>query len=400
MRPWRWLRAALATLMALATVLVPGLAAAAAVVVIPLEPRNVPPTQAAEATEVIRTVIRGTPKLELVETEAVERRLGVDLAQQARSCEYDTFCLVEVGEILGSQRMLVGHIQRTGKGDAGPVELKLFVLDVEKSTVVEVLVWRISGAPGSVDAAVRAAAMRLFAAPDATVVLDVSPASADVELYGERLNRPKGRSFPFWSGVYEVQVAGEGLRPKGTRFEVRPSEEAHLQVELEPDLEASQRPRGRSRAQPFKQSSRREGGSGVTSEEVGAVPEGTAPPVPSAFLNPVAWTLTGVGAVAAVIGAGIAGSAQGDYDSLSGQLRFVPGMTVAATDAAQMREADRSRFLVGSRIGVAGAVIAASGLAWMLVDAALRLTASPVEVGTGVGTDATGRSETRGEGAR
>src|SRR5262249_3980543 len=131
--------------------------------------RGVARETADSATNVIKKTLIGTG-VDVIDTRDVEKKLGVHLTEQAHACEYDTFCLVEVGEIVGGERLVIGHVRRGGKEQKkDELELKLFVLDVAKATVVDTLLWRFPNVPNALEEATRSATKKLLSPPDAKV---------------------------------------------------------------------------------------------------------------------------------------------------------------------------------------------------------------------------------------
>ena len=170
-------------------------ALASPVVVFPLAPRNVTPAMTDSASKVLRDSISALKDVTVIDTSVVERKLGVHLVDQARDCDYDVFCLVEVGEIMKAERILIGHVRR--QPSETDVELKLFVLDVAKALVVDTLVWKLKGDQALLEEAVRAGSKKLVSRPNATVVFDLTPANAEVALFGDTIAHGSG-SVKFW----------------------------------------------------------------------------------------------------------------------------------------------------------------------------------------------------------
>src|SRR5688572_3424521 len=92
----------------------PSSAIAKSVIVFPLDARGVSYDTASTATKWVLETVNSIPKMKVIEPKTVEAELGVKLTEQARACEYDVFCLVEVGEILEGDSMLIGHVRLTG----------------------------------------------------------------------------------------------------------------------------------------------------------------------------------------------------------------------------------------------------------------------------------------------
>ncbi|MCK6545969.1 hypothetical protein L6R52_08875 [Myxococcota bacterium] len=355
---------------ALFALLLPIEARAAAVVVFPLDGRGVAERTAGDATARLKATLRALRSVEVIETAAVEKRLGVHLTEQARACEYDVFCLVEVGEILGSERMIIGHVRKPPRAESpDELELKLFVLDVAKASVADVLLWRVPSAGAALDDAVDAATRRLFSAPNAKLAFELSPANAEVTFYGDPVPRTLKGPLDYWSGVYHARIAADGFQPVTQRIVVEPGGPTTVKIELAPDLLWVAKPKDTKRANPFAQPSRREG-SGVSAEEAGALPVATDDDGSGGFANPIGWGLAGAGIAATVAGVIVSASAQSDYNSLSKQERYLPGVTLSAAQAIATRDDARSRYTIGSVVALSGGAIAASGLLWMIVDSA------------------------------
>jgi hypothetical protein len=280
--------------------------------------------------------------------------------------------LVEVGEILQSERMLIGHVRRGGKEQKqDELELKLFVLDVAKASVVDVLVWKVPNREGALEAAASAATKRLFAPPDAKVALDVTPQESEISFYGELLNRPKGQLFPYWAGTYYIHASADGRVPVDLRVTIEPGGSTRIPIELQPDLLWVAKSKDTKSANPFSKTSRREG-SGISVEEAGALKPQDPSVGRSPFANIFAWSISAAGVAGFVVGVLMARSAQNDYNALSAQERYLPDVTVTAAEAMRDRDDERSRFSRGAVVAVTGGIALAAGLAWMLIDAAMR----------------------------
>jgi hypothetical protein len=339
--------------------------------VFPLDGRGVARQTADQATDVVRRTLAGIKSVEVIETGAVEKRLGIHLTEQARACEYDTFCLVEVGEILQSERMLIGHVRRGGKEQKqDEIELKLFVLDVAKASVIDVVVWKFPNREGTLDDAVRVATKRLFAPPDAKVVFDVDPPNAEISLYGEPLSRQKGQVFSYWSGAYLLHATAEGRVPVDVKVTFAEGGPTHIPLQLQPDLLWVAKPKDKHVGNPF--GATRHEGSGITSEEAGAAAAHDPRLDHSPWANVIAWSVAGAGVAAIVVGSLVAKGAQDQYNTLSAQLRYSPDETVIASDASKYRDDERSQYRMGAIVLGAGIAAVASGLAWMIIDSATR----------------------------
>jgi hypothetical protein len=327
----------------------PGAARAAQVAVVPLEASGVPGPAAEAATAELAAELEAVDNVEVLDLERVGRRLGVDVLRRARSCERDLFCLVEVGEVLRADRVVFGRLGR-GRG-ASEVSLDLTMIDVAAASEARRLAWRVPDLfEGALSDALRAAARRLVASPDARLLLDLSPPDARVEVYGEALARPPGATqIPFHAGNYYVRVSAPGYRAMDLRLVVpRGPDPVPLYATLAPS----------SPAAPL-----------APALTGGASP----PPVPRApaFRRPLAWVGVGLGVAAAVAGGAGMGAAQAGYDELSAQVRYTPGVTLPASVAARERDDLAGRHELGA-VGLgAGVALAVGALGWMVVEAAL-----------------------------
>lgn len=361
----------LRVVLALAVLGSAAVARAESVVVFPLDPRGVSYGTANDATRIVLETVRGIAGVKVIEPAAVEAEIGVNLTEQARSCDYDIFCLVEVGEVLQGDRMLIGHVRLvTSRGAPELHELKVIVLDVAKATIGEVLIWRIPTAQenGLADAA-RAATKRLFAPADAHLVLELEPPDARVYFYGELVPRPKdGLPLPYWSGTYLALVEAEGFQKQELRVEIPASGgRTRIPIQLQPDLLYVKK-KGDPKADPFGQTSRREG-SGVTSDVAGAVTETDGPELIA--LTPWPWIVAAGGAALVVGGGVLMGQAQGAYNELSGQERYSPGVTVTSAVAVERRDQARGRYRIGSGLALSGVGVILAAAIWVIVDYAL-----------------------------
>jgi hypothetical protein len=347
---------------------VPVSARAASVIVFPLDARGVSYDTAGTATKWVLETIRSGGKVTVVEPAAVEQQLGVKLTEQARACDYDVFCLVEVGEIIQGDRVLIGHVRLVSEKSGEKFELKLIVLDVAKATIIEVLIWKVPATrEGGLEFSVRAAAKRLFVPPDAKVAIELVPKEARLYFFGDPVKLPlDGSPLAYWSGTYFAVAEAEGYHKKELKVVIPPSSKeaiARIPIELEPD--PLYVPQGKKQAQPFDRTSRREG-SGVTSEVAGAVEQGGGG-TPIA-LTPWPWIGVAAGIGLGIGGGILMGNAQGDYNELSMQARYKPGITVTAPVAMERRDDARSRFTLGSGLMIGGVAVLAGTAIWMIVD--------------------------------
>lgn len=337
--------------------------ASAAVVVFPLDPRGVAIGTSAEGTKSILKTLRAVPRLEVIEPKTVAKQLGVDLTEQARKCEYDVFCLVEVGEIMSADHLLIGHIRQRGEGDDRRYEMKLIVVDVLKASITEVLIWNVTPSEQALIEAAESASRRLFAPPDVRVEWKLEPPETRILLYGDPYAPDRRGPVDFWSGAYEVRFEAEGYKPVEKRV-VIPKKRGTVVVDIEmnPDLLYVKKRSGK--VNPFDKSSRRIG-SGVSAAVAGAAEEEEEY---NAFLNPFAWGVVTVGAALSAVGIVVMSGAQSSYNDLSQQERFQKGVTVTAEVAIRAREDDAGTYRTGSAGLLGGFVIIAGGLAWMVID--------------------------------
>lgn len=344
-------------------------ARASRVAVFALEARAVAPSAASRATRAVVDTLEGLGGVEVVDPEAGRARLGVDPTEQARACRYDVFCLVELGELLQTTHVLVGHLARpaptSDDADEG-LQLELVAIDVAKATVVEILRWRVPDLdPDAVTDAASAAARRFFGPKDVEVRLDLEPPSAEVRFYGEPVERPEdGGPFRYWSGTYHAEVLAEGYTPLRVRVRLAPGPGAtRVPLSLEPDpLYVAEKKRP---VEVFDTGSRRLG-SGVTAQTAGAA-EATEAPAP-AYATPWPWLAVGGGIGLSVLGAVLAARAQSDYDALSAEARYSPGVTLPADLAMRDRDQQRTQHRIGTGAVLGGVAVVVAAGAWMLFD--------------------------------
>ncbi|MEM7675344.1 MAG: hypothetical protein AAF449_04995 [Myxococcota bacterium] len=332
--------------------------ASAQVVLFPLDARGVSVVSAQEATGSMLSALQRVEKLRVIDPRTVERRLSVNLTAQARACEYDVFCLVEVGEVLEAATVLLGHIQK--KEGASPYELKLVVLDVARAAIAEVLIWRLKD-PSTIRAAASTAARRLFAPQDASIDVSIEPSAAQVFLYDDPQTLPSAGTWSMWSGRYRLRIEAEGYLPLERMWTV-PAGESGLRIKLEPDplyVRSVERP-----VEPFNKPSRRLG-SGVTSLEAGA--ERPVAPQGSRFARPWPWVTAGVGIATVVVGSVLMITAQADYNNFANEVRFSPSRTTRSDLARLARDDANQKYQIGSGVAAGGAVVAVGGLLWLLV---------------------------------
>jgi hypothetical protein len=352
------------------------------VVVFPLDARGVEPGLTLEGTRAVLARLRRVRGVEVVDPETGKAELGVGLTQQARACEYDVFCLVEVGELLEAERVLIGHLSRPlptdARADEG-LELKLIVLDVSRATITEVLLWRVPDLdPSALVDAARAAVSRLFAPKDVELIVALTPPEARISLYGEQLSLPEGGRVPFWSGVYHALVTAPGYQPERARIPVMPGEgPVRVAVTLEPDPLYVAEVTGPVKV--FEQDSRRLG-SGASAQTVGAVPSPDEAPTP-AYQSLPPWLVAGAGVGMVALGSVLMQGAQSRYNDRAAERRYISGETFTADVAIRERDENRTRYRAGSGVVLGGVGLLVGAGVWMLVDAALARPARQTAAG-------------------
>jgi hypothetical protein len=334
------------------------------VLVFPLEAREISPLRAQRVDADLSQALRGTASLSVIESRIVSRELRVDLRKQAQECNHDVLCLVQLGEMVQSQKILLGQLK---EGRDGTEVLRLTVIDVRRAVVSDTLLWTVPDRDHLLAHAAHAAARHLFSPPNATLLLDLEPSGASLSVYGEPLGQPPlPRNLPFWSGKYFVRLEHPGYLPQEVLLTVRRGRSVKVAVELEPDplyvaedtgraVRSTKSPRKLGVGRPI---------------EIGDEPEDAEPEdsTPSPLLHPYAWAVIGVGALTVTGGALVMNGAQADYNDLSAERRYQPGVTLAAPGAVRVREDARSRHSLGSVVAFSGAVAIVGGAVWMLID--------------------------------
>lgn len=347
--------------------------ASANVIVFPLDPRGVAYDTADRGTKNVLTTMRELKGLGVIDPKTVAKQIGVDLTEQAKKCEYDVFCLVEIGEILEGEHILIGHLRQQGEGASRTLELKLIVLDVARASITEVLIWNLSANQDrAIDDATSTAPRRLFGASDVQVMWNIEPADAKVFVYGDPLKHPApGEKMPFWSGVYHVRLERDGYHPLDRRITIPKQKGAvAIDIAMEQDPLFVEKRKKNGEVSPFDKTSRREG-SGISAAVVGAVPDDDDRAVGSALANPFAWATVGVGVVGVVVGAIVMAGAQSDYNRVAEETRFTMGGSATASIAMRMRDEFASTHTSGSVIAGVGVAAMVGGVVWMVVDAVL-----------------------------
>lgn len=88
----------------------------------------------------------------------------------------------------------------------------------------------------------------------------------------------------------------------------------------------------------------------------------------SALSNPITWVVAGAGVAIAVAGVALMADAQGDYNMLSKEMRFVPGGSFPSEVAQQKRSDARLQFRAGSGVLIGGLVTVAGAFLWMIIE--------------------------------
>lgn len=333
---------------------------AESVLLIPLEDRGDAVGPGAEATRAAQRALRGAG----VEVRSARR---LDLLEQARGCDYDVFCLVEVARLLEAERVLVGDV--TGQG--GRWNLRLIALDVERAVLQDTVAMAMEAKTEVVRAAAAVAAQRLAAPPSVPVRLRIEPPGARVETFGETLVVPPDGRLRLWPGRWRFELTAEGWSPSSTWIDLQPAaKEREIHLSMQPDPLAVRPAPAPFEEEPFGRPSRRHG-SGVGVDEAGRIP--ASPPPPSRFARPLPWVTMGIGVLAAIGGAALMVDASGRYETLAQEPRFVPAGTSAET-AGSERDDLRSRYVAGSITALSGAVLAAGGLGWLMLSSPPRAT--------------------------
>lgn len=332
---------------------------AASIAVVSLDAEGVSWEMARSATEQLAGAIGRLEGHRAITRAMVKADAGIDLDEHARGCKRELFCLVQLGEAVGAERMVLGSLSRKGDHDI----LQLLAIDVPKAAMLDTLRWKIPARTGALEDALPTAARHLFSFPDARLILDITPKDAKLLLYGEPSDQPFGKDVPFWSGVYYADVSRAGHEPQQVRIMVPRGGPTRVEITLEADPlwidpHASKR---RARAP--------RGGRAPDAITEREDPPRVEPPGPSPFANWIAWGIVGVGLGGATAGTLIMSSAQSDYNTLSGELRYTDDSTRTALEAGALRTDARDRFRTGSQVLIGGIAVAAGGVAWMVIDA-------------------------------
>jgi hypothetical protein len=348
-----------------ASLLLSQVAVAAKVVVFGLDPRNVSAETTAQGAQRLLTTLAKLPGLTVIDPQTAKARLGVDLVQQARACEYDVFCLVELGELLDADTLLIGHLSRPAPTDPDAdlgLELRLMVLEVASASTVDVLLWRVQDLNSKALAqACDAGARRLFGPPDIKVQFVLTPPNAQLHLYGEPVElSPKGAPIPYWSGTYDAIVRAEGYEPRQVRIRLKKGK-ATLTVPLELEQDPLWVGERASKPELFDRPSR-SSGLGTLNLETPAVPQ------PSLLHRLLPWGLGGGGVVVSALGGFLMQQAQASYNTRAGEIRYQSTVTLPAAAAVKERDAAQGKHRIGSGLLVAGMVAIVGAGVWLILD--------------------------------
>lgn len=348
-----------------ASLLLSQVAVAAKVVVFGLDPRNVSAETTAQGAQRLLTTLAKLPGLTVIDPQTAKARLGVDLVQQARACEYDVFCLVELGELLDADKLLIGHLSRPAPTDPDAdlgLELRLMVLEVASASTVDVLLWRVQDLNSKALAqACDAGARRLFGPPDIKVQFVLTPPNAQLHLYGEPVElSPKGAPIPYWSGTYDAIVRAEGYEPRQIRIRLKKGK-ATLTVPLELEQDPLWVGERTSKPELFDRPSR-SSGLGTLNLETPAVPQ------PSLLHRLLPWGLGGGGVFVSALGGFLMQQAQASYNTRAGEIRYQSTVTLPAAAAVKERDAAQGKHRIGSGLLVAGVVAIVGAGVWLLLD--------------------------------
>lgn len=331
------------------------------VLVFPLEAKNAPEDVARVATEAVVDGLRDAPAVHVVGPGAAKAEAGVDLLEQARGCDYDVFCLVEVGRLFSGREVVIGTVE--GATGAPRWTVKLLRLDVERAAMVDTVAYTVRSSVNALVAAAQAAGRRLCLPSNASLQFEVSPADARLSVFGEEVEVREDGTLSLWTGRWRVDVDAPGYEPHSrwvTLSAQRPRRQLHVQLRADP-LYVRERPSA-SVVEPFERPSRRHG-SGIGVEEAGKRREGPQPP--GRFARPWPWIIVGTGVAAAVTGTVLMVDAQSRYEGLALEPRYVSSATSADAAHAE-RDQLRDLHLAGSLAAVAGGIAVSVGLAWLL----------------------------------
>lgn len=357
----RW---ALAITMTVAVAAAPSTAAATRLVVFPFKGEGVTGDRLEIADSNALAALQAIPGITAIGSAKVSEALGFDLGRQAAECANDLLCLVQIGEVIEAGTLLIGDLRDT---PTGAIILRLSVIDVARATLVDTLRWEIPPRSEALAPGVAAACKRLFAETDATIVLKVFPRDAVITFYGERATEQDyGVPVPYWSGVYYGKVTRNGYEPEVIRIEVPTGGPREWTIELERDplwvgAKTPRKPRTDRDDRPLQP------------------PPDPGDAAASPLANYWAWGLIAAGVGGGVTGAVLMMGAQDDYNALAAEQRYAIGETTPWDVADETRTSSQDSFSLGATVLYVGAGVAAAGVVWMILDAALR-TRKPEKV--------------------
>ncbi len=352
------------------------------IVVFPFDAREFNPFRAKEAEQEFMSAMGRIEGLQIIESDVLARELGADLSTEARACNNDVLCLVQLGEILGAERLLLPRLR---EGDNDTDVLQIVVVDVQAAKLRDSLTWEIPSRIGMFSSAVAAAARHLFGLPDARLLVNVQPKDARLFVFGEEVGAPPyTQEIAFWAGSYVATVERRGHAKKSFRLDVKAGGVTKVDVQLVPDPSyVEETPDGR--AVKVRGGSTRSG-SGTGDETITAKTEREVPTSPAvkALMNPWAWGLVVTGGLGLGVGGAVMASAQSDYNALSIQTRY-SGRTTDVGTARDLRDQAASSHQLGSIVFMAGLGAAGGGLAWLILSSALAKPDAPVKPDARIG---------------
>ena len=295
------------------------------------------------------------PTLEVISADDVSSEIGVDLGEQARDCDNDLLCLIQIGELVGGERLLLGKLKRHVKGFD---DLRLSVVDVEKAHLVDTLRWKIPARSGALYDAVSIAGRMLAGKPDAQVFFDVFPEDLELVFYGSpSRDLELGKPTEFWSGIYYGRATRAGYEPRDVRISIPAGGPTRVTVELESDPLWVGPGTRKANITPVP---------GARGRSDTVVPEADEGWPWGAIAG---WSVVGVGAAVAGLGGVLMNGAQDRYNEVAGQTRYTE-MTTAVADARRIADDTTKDYGLGTRVMIGGVSTIVLGLTWVIIDAA------------------------------
>ena len=309
------------------------------------------------------------------------REQKINLYQQGRACGEDVFCYVEIGNIFGSEGVLVVSVEEEQPLTLCVLELNR--LDVRTATVLGKVVYRFQ--PSELEDVSALGARRLFTPPDARILFDGVVPGLSAKFYGEVVPFSRDEALLWWSGRWRIELSAPEHSTEIKLVRVRSGEDTILSAELRP------RP---IRADKLRSDKFAENGESIKHSGVAEVLEkdGAAKDITRAgfdaegqlrddvvriaplkpvrrrhwLARPLPWLVTGLGAAAVVGGTTAMVDAQSRFNALAGESRFDP-QAASAEVAREQRDALRNQNTVGRVVLVSGVATLVAGLAWVLL---------------------------------